>query len=108
MRLRSLQTRFLLAGCLLVTTTVAAGVWSVITFARLSTAVGETLRESQQTIDLTASLADMLEREDDALLQALSGRVRNARSEVAHQRQDFDESYARLLPHLTEPDELEA
>jgi NtrC-family two-component system sensor histidine kinase KinB len=105
---RSLQTRFLLAGCLLVMTTVAAGVWSVITFARLSTAVGETLRESQQTIDLTTSLADLLEREDDALLQALSGKVRNARSEVAHQRQDFDEAYARLLMHLTQPDELEA
>jgi NtrC-family two-component system sensor histidine kinase KinB len=77
-------------------------------FARLSSVVGETLRESQETIDLTASLSDMLEREDDALLLALSGKVRNARSEVAQQRQDFDESYGRLVALLTEPDERNA
>jgi len=108
MRFRSLQTRFLLAGGLLVLTTVAGGVWSVITFARLSTVVGQTLRESQETIDLTTNLADMLEREDDALLLALTGKVRNARSQAARQRQDFDESYARLLARLRDPEESEA
>jgi NtrC-family two-component system sensor histidine kinase KinB len=97
-----------MAGCLLVLITVAGGVWCVIMFAQLSSAVGETLRESQETIDLTASLSDTLEREDDALLLALSGKVRNARSEVAQQRQDFDESYGRLLILLTETDERNA
>ena len=33
MKFQNLQTRFLLAGCLLVITTVAGGVWSVIMFA---------------------------------------------------------------------------
>jgi NtrC-family two-component system sensor histidine kinase KinB len=108
MRFRSLQTRFLLAGCFLVLTTVAGGAWSVLTLARLSAVVGETLRESQETIDLTASLGDMLEREDDALLQALSGKIRNARSEVAQQRQDFDASYARLLTRLSDAEAREA
>jgi NtrC-family two-component system sensor histidine kinase KinB len=108
MRFRSLQTRFLLAGSLLVLTTVAGGVWSLITFARLSTVVGQTLRESQETIDLTTNLGDMLEREDDALLLALTGKVRNARSQVAQLRQDFDESYARLLARLRDPEEREA
>jgi NtrC-family two-component system sensor histidine kinase KinB len=108
MRFRSLQTRFLLAGCLLVMTTVAGGAWGVTTFARLSAAVGETLRQSQENIDLSASLADLLEREDDALLLALSGKIRNARSEVAQQRQDFDESYARLLTRLSDQEEREA
>jgi NtrC-family two-component system sensor histidine kinase KinB len=103
-----LQTRFLLAGCLLVFTTVAGGVWSVAIFARLSAVVGETLRESQETIDLTARLADALEREDDALLLAMTGKVRNARSEVVQQRQDFDDSYARLLPRLRDPEEQSA
>jgi hypothetical protein len=42
MRIRLLQTRFLLAGCLLVAATVACGVWSVLTFARLSAVVGRT------------------------------------------------------------------
>jgi NtrC-family two-component system sensor histidine kinase KinB len=108
MKFRSLQTRFLVAGCLLVIITITGGIWSVVMFARLSAAVGETLRESQATIDLTASLSDTLEREDDALLLALSGKVRNARSEVAQQRQDFDESYGRLVTLLTESDERNA
>jgi NtrC-family two-component system sensor histidine kinase KinB len=108
MKFRSLQTRFLLAGCLLVLTTVAGGVWSVIMFARLSGVVGESLRASHETIDLTARLADALEREDDALLLALNGKVRNARSEVAQHRQDFDDAYARLLYLLRDPEEQDA
>jgi|GEM_PF-99071 len=108
MRSQGLQTRFLMAGSVLVLITVAGGAWSVFMFARLSTVVGETLRESQTTIDLTATLSDALEREDDALLLALSGKLRNARSEVAQQRQDFEANYARLLPRLRDPDEQEA
>jgi NtrC-family two-component system sensor histidine kinase KinB len=108
MKFRSLQTRFLLAGGLLVLTTVAGGVWSVIMFARTSALVGERLRESQETIDLAAKLADTLEREDDALLLALAGKIRNARSEVARQRQDFDDAYARLVPRLNDPEERNA
>jgi NtrC-family two-component system sensor histidine kinase KinB len=49
-----------------------------------------------------------LEREDDALLLALSGKVRNARSEVVQQRQDFDEASARLLASMTDPNERAA
>jgi two-component system, NtrC family, sensor histidine kinase KinB len=105
MKFQSLQTRFLVAGCLLVITTVAGGVWSVVMFARVSASVGQTLRESQETIDLTAKLSDTLEREDDALLLALNGKIRNSRSEVVQQRQDFDDSYGRLLKLLTQPDE---
>jgi NtrC-family two-component system sensor histidine kinase KinB len=108
MRFRSLQTRFLLAGGFLVLITVAVGAWSVVTFARLSSLVGETFRDSRETIHLTAGLADLLEREDDALLLALSGKVRNARSDVVQQRQDFDASYDRLRARLTDPEEREA
>ena len=66
MRTRHLQTRFVLAGCLLVLTTVASSLWSALTFARLTAVVDQTLRESQETIDLSAELASSLEREDDA------------------------------------------
>jgi hypothetical protein len=74
----------------------------------LSGVVGQTIKESQETIDLTTSLSDTLEREDDALLLALNGKIRNARSEVAHQRQDFDDAYGRLFTLLTEADERAA
>jgi NtrC-family two-component system sensor histidine kinase KinB len=104
MRFRSLQTRFLLAGSLLVLATVAGGAWSVLTLTRLSAAVGETLRESQANIDLATGLAGTLEREDDALVLALSGRIRNARSEVGQHRQDFDAAFARLLGRASDPE----
>ncbi len=108
MNIRRLQTRFILAGGLLVMTTVVCGIWSALTFARLSTVVGNTLRENQETVDLTAVLASALEREDDALLLAVNGDVERARRELVSQRQRFDESYSRLLESLSDREEQEA
>jgi NtrC-family two-component system sensor histidine kinase KinB len=96
MRITRLQTRFVLAGALLVLTTVVSGLWSAWTFARLSTVVGDTLRDSQATIDLTTALAGALEREDDALLLALSGKAAAAREQRDAERQRGDELYRRL------------
>jgi NtrC-family two-component system sensor histidine kinase KinB len=100
MLFRRLQTRFLVAGALLVAATVACGAWSVVTFARLGSVVDDTLRDRQETIDLVAVLANALEREDDALLLALTGNVASARAERAAQRSRFDAAFAALLPHL--------
>ena len=108
MRFRSLQTRFLLTGSFLVLITLAGGAWSVVILMHWSAVVGEALEESQDAINLTARLAGILKREDDGLQLALSGKMRNARSEVARQRQDFDESYDRLMRHRLDPDQLEA
>jgi NtrC-family two-component system sensor histidine kinase KinB len=108
MKVRSLRARFVLAGCLLVSSTVAVGAWSAFTFARLGAVVGGTLRESEQTIDLTTTLADALEREDDALLLVLTGEGARARDEWARQRRHFDEAYARLGEVLTSADERAA
>ena len=108
MKIRRLQTRFLLAGCLLVATTVACGIWSAVMFARLSTVVGKTLQESQETTDLTALLASTLEREDDALLVSVNGEVERAQQELVTQRQHFDNAYARLLRLLQDPEESAA
>jgi NtrC-family two-component system sensor histidine kinase KinB len=108
MKVRSLRARFLLAGCLLVSATAAVGVWSAITFARLGAVVDATLRESQETIDLSATLAAALEREDDALLLALDGKVGQAREDLRGQRQLFKGASGRLQPLLTDTDELKA
>jgi NtrC-family two-component system sensor histidine kinase KinB len=105
MKVRRLQTRFLLAGCLLIAATVLSGLGSALTFARLSAVVDDTLRESQATIDLTALLAGSLEREDDALLLSLSGELEGARLQLAAQRRQFDQAYGRLLPLLCDADE---
>jgi NtrC-family two-component system sensor histidine kinase KinB len=100
MRTTRLQTRFILAGALLVLTTVGSSLWSGWTFARLSTVVGDTLRDSQATIDFTTSLAGSLEREDDALLLALSGNAKVAREQLSAERRRGEEQFEHLLSLL--------
>jgi NtrC-family two-component system sensor histidine kinase KinB len=107
MKFRRLETRFLFASCLLVAATVACGIWSGLTFSRLSRVVGDSLRESQGTIDLASKVASALEREDDALLLALAGDRERAHEELAVQRQAFDEAYRRLGEILTQAEEKE-
>ena len=93
MNIRHLQTRFILAGILLVMTTVVSGMWSAWTFARLSAVAGKTIQKSQRTIDLSAVLSDALEREDDALLLAMSGEREQAQKKLAAERARFAQSY---------------
>ena len=108
MRVRRLQTRFLLAGSLLVLTSILCGVWSAWTFARLGTVVDQTLHESQETVDLAAAAASSLEREDDALLLAMSGKLAAARQQRQTQQQRFEQAYQRLLPLMHDPEEQQA
>src|SRR5262249_11573538 len=109
MRVRHLQARFILAGCLLVATTIGSGVWSALTFVRLNSVVDETLRESQETIDLSAELASSLEREDDALLLFLSGDLEKARRELDAERRRGDAGFEKLATRLrTGEDEEQA
>jgi NtrC-family two-component system sensor histidine kinase KinB len=96
MRFRHLQTRFVLAGFLVVAVAVAGGLWSALTFAHLSAAADRALAEAREKIDLTAALAGSLEREDDALLLALSGDTAGARRALAAARRRGDECYRRL------------
>jgi NtrC-family two-component system sensor histidine kinase KinB len=104
MRIRRLQTRFLLAGCLLAMITIGSGLWSAWTFARLGHVVDQTLSlsDSQATIDLATALADSLEREDDALLLALSGDTKGANRDLSEERRRGDEGYQRLRSRLVE------
>jgi NtrC-family two-component system sensor histidine kinase KinB len=102
MPIRHLQTRFILVGCLLVATTVGTGLWGALTFARLGATARDALRDSQATIDLADELAESLEREDDALLLALSGATGSAREALASERRHGDECLARLETALGE------
>jgi len=90
MRPRTLQTRFILAGSLLVAATVISSLWSGLTFARLSAVVDDTLRDNQAAIDLITEVASSLEREDDALLLFQSGSQEEARENLAAERQRGD------------------
>lgn len=96
----SLRTRFVVAGLVILAATVVTGVWSTVMFSRLGDVVDRTLHGRQAIIDLTASMAGALEREDDALLLGVAGEVVRARSELAVQRAAFDRAAAAVDPQL--------
>jgi two-component system, NtrC family, sensor histidine kinase KinB len=98
-----LRRRFILVGALLVATTVASAVWSALTFARLSRAVGEALRDSEAATVATAALSSALEREDDALLLSLGGDVERARRDVVAQRARVEASLRQVSAVLAAP-----
>lgn len=107
MRMKNLLTRFILAGALLVLTTVGSGVWSALTFVRLSSVVNETLRQSQATVDLTTALAGALEREDDALLLAVSGNMDAAQKHMDLERQRGNDLFGKLIGLLKDQSQEE-
>ena len=76
MAIKSLHTRFLLSGCLIVLTTVACGALAAWTLYRMSRGIHETLLDSQRTIEALATLSRALEREDDAVLAGHQRAVR--------------------------------
>jgi NtrC-family two-component system sensor histidine kinase KinB len=105
MVIKSLHTRFLLSGCLIVLTTVACGALAAWMLYQMSRGIHETLLDSQRTIEAIATLSRALEREDDAVLLAISGRFAAAQEELGRQRADFDRALESLQPYLTEPGE---
>jgi len=107
MKWKRLQTRFIFAGCLLVSATVGSSFWSAATFVRLSTAVDDALRESQETIDLSAELQSSLEREDDALLLFVSGNFEQAQQNLYAERRRGDLGFERLTRLVAEGGEHE-
>src|SRR5262245_23054997 len=101
MNVRSLRTRFILSGLLLLAVTIACGLWSVFTFARLGAAVSQTLGDTQETIDFAVELIHALDRENDALLRALSnGDAPRAVDDLRAERGRFEEAYTRLGQYL--------
>ncbi|MGO9110319.1 MAG: PAS domain S-box protein [Thermoguttaceae bacterium] len=105
MKLRSLRTRFLLSGGLLLTATVACVAWSVYTFARLGAAVDDAVRNRQEKVRLTDDLAELLEREDDGLLVFLLAEDPKAEQELQLLRGGYEAAYARLAPYMVSAEE---
>jgi NtrC-family two-component system sensor histidine kinase KinB len=85
-----------MTGSLCAATIIALGAWSALTFARLSAAADNALHATQEKLDRTAELAGSLEREDDALLLALSGDRTRANRELAAERERGQTAYRRL------------
>ena len=94
-----LKTRLAIAGALLIATTIATGVWSATSFRSVSRVVGQTVADNQRAIDATSRLSGMLEREDDAMLLALSDTGRG-RDELAGQRATVADALADVAAEI--------
>ncbi|RJS23279.1 hypothetical protein DRW03_13320 [Corallococcus sp. H22C18031201] len=99
-----LRARFLVACGLLVLTTVSASVWTLATLSRLSGEVGATVKDSDEATAATARMGSALEREDDALLLALTGDDHA----LGPERQSTDRALERLTALLTTRPERQA
>jgi NtrC-family two-component system sensor histidine kinase KinB len=108
MKTRTLQlrTRLAIAGTLLIATTLAIGVWSAVSFRDVSRVVGDTIADDEGTTNATTKLAETLEREDDAVLLALTDQTRG-RAELALRRDDVASALKRVVAELDAPDEQE-
>ncbi len=99
-----LRTRLGIAGTLLIGTTLATGVWSVTSFRNVSRVVDETVTDDERATDATAKLAGGLEREDDAMLLALSDSPRG-KAELVRERASVERALVHLANSLHAPDE---
>lgn len=98
-----LRSRFLIAAVLLAATTAASGLWSAVAFFRMSHVVGGALRDTEDTMSASAAVTAALEREDDALLPALTGDAFSADA-LARERASVRAAFDRLNALLADPD----
>jgi NtrC-family two-component system sensor histidine kinase KinB len=100
MSFKHLKTSFILAGGVVVAMTVAGGIWSSLAFFRLSRLMEREIQTSKETIELASEISGTLEREDDALLLALSPQPEGARVDLGRERARSDEARRRLAARL--------
>lgn len=91
----------------MVMATVASSLFSALKFAQLSATVDHALHASEEAISLATELAGSLEREDDALLLALSGDREVARASLQAEQQRGNASLDRLVKKLERGDSEE-
>ena len=98
-----LRARFVWTGALLISVTFASGLYSAITFARLGSVTGETLRDTDDTTAATSRLTSSLEREDDALLVRLNDERESAKQDLIAERRGVDVAFRELRALVTAP-----
>ncbi len=102
-----LRLRFTAVSAILVATTIGAAGWSALSFARFSSVIGTTVSDAEITTSATSGLTSALEREDDALLLALSDPAGGKR-EIDASRATTDAALAHLDALLSTPEERAA
>jgi len=100
-----LRTRFVVAGALLVITTIVAGLFTSLILLRLSHVVGAGLENTETTTAAIDAVTAGLEREDDVLLLALVPGESEQRARLLASRAEVSRAFDRLAPSLTSDEE---
>jgi two-component system, NtrC family, sensor histidine kinase KinB len=99
-----LRARFIAVAGILITTTVVSGLYSMASFSRLESFVGDALRDCETATSTISDLTVALEHEDDAVLLHLTD-PRLGQVVLANSRQAVDASLTGLSALLDTPEE---
>lgn len=98
---RGLRREFLLLSGLIVLVTLLSGGWAAILFNSMNSLLNRTVIDTREVLNFSSMLLNTLEREDDALLIALTGNLAAAKIELQRQRTIFDEQREKLAQQIT-------
>jgi two-component system, NtrC family, sensor histidine kinase KinB len=103
----SLRAKLLIGYMLFVAALVALGAWSVWRFRELSSLTQLIVTENYDSVEAAEEMKDSLERQDSAVVLALTGQDERARAQLRGHRERFDAALSRAANNITEPREPE-
>jgi two-component system, NtrC family, sensor histidine kinase KinB len=103
----SLRAKLLIGYLVFVAALVGLGAWSVWRFRELSHMTRLIVTENYDSVVAAEEMKDALERQDSAIVLALTGQDERAYTQLREYRERFDAAYNRAANNITEPQEPE-
>jgi two-component system, NtrC family, sensor histidine kinase KinB len=103
----SLRAKLLIGYLLFVAALVALGAWSVWRFRELGSLTQLIVTENYDSVEAAEDMKDSLERQDSAIVLALTGQHERAGTQLREYRERFDAALSRAANNITEPREPE-
>ena len=103
----SLRAKLLIGYLVFVAALLALGVWSVWRFRELSHLTRLIVTENYDSVVAAEEMKDSLERQDSAIVLALTGQDERASTQLREYRERFDAALNRAANNITEPREPE-
>src|SRR5262245_26704937 len=103
----SLRAKLLIGYLVFVAALLALGAWSVWRFRELSNLTQLIVTENYDSVVAAEEMKDSLERQDSAIVLALTGQGERASTQLREYRERFDAALNRAANNITEPREPE-
>src|SRR5436309_22405 len=102
---KTLRTKLLIGLTPLLAIVVGLGLWAIVMFSRLGGNIDVILKENYRSVLAAEGMKEALERMDSALLFAIGGEERQARSQLDENRPLFERNLAIERGNVTLPGE---